>query len=171
MSKNKTKLDASNVQAVPAVEVVNVTSVEMLDLVCKEEFECAFSFKGKDWRIKGRYLTPGEMDRVNLILQRALPDLLTPKPGDEPGDMRYDLRNPRYLEEKNRYTAQAQSLALYLAYPMFAQHAGVKTAVTPTVKIELLTDVMRGFFTSEIQQELWRSAIGLNRLWERVNFF
>ena len=115
-------------------------------------------------------LTPGETDRVNMILERALPDLTAGQAGPE-GEMRYDLRNPEYLAAKVKYKAQAQALALYLAYPMFRENEKVKAVTVPSFKIELLTEVAQGFFTDEIRQALWSATMGWNRLWERVNFF
>lgn len=149
---------------------IEVTSVDVLEVACREAIVCEFEFKDKLWKVTGRLLTPAEQDRVNLILEQAVPDLIAPKAGEE-GDVRYDLRNPSHLANKAKYKAQARALALYLAYPIFAQHQKVKLVTTPKLSIETLTDVMQDFFTTDIQEELWWRAVGRSRLRERIDFF
>lgn len=152
------------------IEIVEVVSAEQLDAACREPIVCEFTFKGKVWRIQGRALTPGERDRVDLIIEQALPDVIAPPPGSD-GEIRYDLRNPLYLTNKSKYKAQARALALYLAYPIVAENEKVKAVTKPNVKLDLLTDVMQGMFTTDIQQAMWDASIGPSRLWERANFF
>ena len=120
----KKKLSESN----PPMEVVEVTSVAMLEAACREPMVCTFQYLGKVWRVPGRLLTPEEQDRVDLILEKALPDLLAAADGAT----RYDLRNSEYLAAKQKYKALAQALALYLAYPMFGTEEKVKAALGKT---------------------------------------
>jgi hypothetical protein len=154
--------------------VVEVTSVDVLEAACREPVFAEFTFGAGDkkrlWKVPGRLLTPAETDRVNLIMERALPDLVSGQSGAD-GETRYDLRNPEYLAAKTKYRAQAMALALYLAYPMFKENERVKAVTTPALKMELLTDVIHTFFTDKIRETLWVTVIGYSRLWERVNFF
>lgn len=159
-----------NEPEVPEFPLVEVTSLDILDAACREAIFAEFTFSKRRWRVPGRLLTPAETDRVNLILERALPDLMAGQAGAD-GETRYDLRNPEYLTAKVKYKAQAQALALFLAYPMFKENEKVKAVTVPSLKLELLTDVVQSFFTDEIRQTLWSTAMGWNRLWERVNFF
>lgn len=156
-------------EEVAKMPVVEVTSVDVLEEACRQPIVAEFTFNKTIWRVPGRLLTPAEQDRVMTILERALPDLLA-KPGAD-GETRYDLRNPEYLDAKVKYRAQAMALVLYLGYPMFKENEKVKAVTVPTMKIELLTNVMQTFFTADIREALWREIIGYNRLWERVNFF
>lgn len=187
---SKKKIVEKKTLAAPAgdpekqIETVEVTTAEMLDSVCKEEITAEFVFKGKLWKVKGRMLTPGERDRVDLILERALPDLLAATPGADGAEARYDLRNPKFLEDKSKFKAQARALALFLAYPIIANCEAVKKATagnpvscvgatTPYqgVNIDALTGAVQSMFTQEILEALWWSAIGTSKLWERANFF
>lgn len=151
------------------MEVVEVSSVDILEAACREAIVCEFKYKGKLWRMTGRSLTPAEKDQVDLILERAMPDLLPPAPGE--GQPKYNLRDPNFLAEKQKYKAQARALALFLSYPVISQNERVKVATKPKLQIDILTGVIQGFFTTEILDAMWDAAYGQSRVWDRVNFF
>lgn len=147
---------------------VLVTTVDMLEQACRAPVTCDFLFRDQPWRIEGRLLTAEERDRIDIIMNKALPDPVDPSASQ--AEMRYDLRSEEYLMKKAKYSAQARCLALWLAYPIFQESPNLKAVVGEKLNMETLAGAMRNLFTIEIQNEMFSCCTGTIGLRERVDF-
>lgn len=130
-----------------------VRQVAELEGLCAAPVRVECVVGGQAISFSGRRLTRAEQRRILELLQTALPPVLPPEPGsDEP---RYDLRNPEYQQAKRAAERKARALALYWAFPLFAQ---LVKGAAPTDD-----DIVAALEGSRIAEELFDHA------WERLN--
>lgn len=114
MKKNAKSPGAAG--ALPVIEITDLAELEKLTVA--EPVVVEVEMSGRKIRLTGRRLRPFEVKEVQLLLERALPPML---PGKDGEPERMDLRDPKYLEEKETCKREARALAIHMGFPVFKE--------------------------------------------------
>lgn len=129
---------------------------------------------GKVFRFEGHRLIPAESNRIQHMMQLALPPLLPPE--KEGAEARYNFDDPDYKKRHEDSRRNARSLALWIGYPCFKTEAALCVEEKKMEKLpETVEEIMNFIETREIDDDALQALfVGLTQnvvqLQEYINF-
>lgn len=115
--KKKKQIEAEAVKKEPELIRVTVTDLSAAEAIFSEPVKVVSIVRGRALEFSGRRLTPGESRQVQLLLERALPPVIS-EAGKEPV---YNLADAEYKKAHEGFRRQGRAQALWLAYPIFRE--------------------------------------------------
>lgn len=141
-----------------------ITTLDELDAVCREQFECEFELHPgpRKVRLALRYLTPAEDARITEIIRSVPPKMIE---GSRPGERVPDLTDPAYQSALQEARLKARALTLYLCVPMFSQ------AKPGLSDLKEIAEFVQGKLHEAVLEMIYeRIAAGPVSVEDRVNF-